>query len=374
MAITTRANELKAAGEPVIGFGAGEPDFPTPTHIVEAAAEATGNAANHRYGAAAGLPALRQAIADKTARDSLLDVAPSQVVVTNGAKQAVFMVFQVLLDPGDEVLIPAPYWVTYPECVRFAGAIPVAVEAGVDLKVTPDMLDAAVTDRTKMLVFTSPSNPTGVVYTPAEVAAIGSWAAARDIFVVTDEIYEHLVYAGAQFSSLPAQIPEVMDRSVIINGVSKTYAMTGWRVGWLIGPPAVAAAVSKLQSHLSSNVAMVSQAAALAALEGGLESVEDMRVAFDRRRQRMYESLSSIRGVRCVEPTGAFYAFPDVGELLKLRDIESSSALAARLLEDAQIAVVPGEAFGAPGFLRLSFALSDEDMEEGLGRLASWAS
>jgi aspartate/methionine/tyrosine aminotransferase len=292
LAITTRANQLRAAGEPVIGFGAGEPDFPTPPHIVAAAARATGDAVNHHYGAAAGLPTLRSAIADKTARDSLLDVDPAHVVVTNGAKQAVFMAFQVLLDPGDEVLIPAPYWVTYPETVRFAGGVPIAVEAGIDLKITPEMLDAATTDRTKMLVFTSPSNPTGVVYSPAEVAAIGSWAASRDIFLVTDEIYEHLVYGEAQFSSIPAQVPEVMEKCVIINGVSKTYAMTGWRVGWLIGPGQVSAAAIKLQSHLSSNVAMVSQVAALAALEGGLESVAEMRVAFDRRRRRMFEALS----------------------------------------------------------------------------------
>jgi aspartate/methionine/tyrosine aminotransferase len=370
MAVTAKAAQLRAAGKAVIGFGAGEPDFATPDHIVAAAEAACRDPKAHHYGPAAGLPALRAAVAGTA---PAMNAEPSQVVVTNGAKQAVYQACSVLLDPGDEALIPAPYWVTYPETVKLAGAIPVAVPHGSDLKVTPETLEEYRTDKTKMLIFASPSNPTGVVYEAGEIAAIGRWAAEHGVWVLSDEIYEHLTYGGAEAVSMAAVAPEVLDYYVHVNGVSKTYAMTGWRVGWLIAPPAVAKAASSLQSHLSSNVANVSQAAALAALEGGLESAHTMREAFDRRRLRMVSMLRSTAGVQLVEPQGAFYAFPDVTELMEKKGIASSLDLATVLLDEIEIAAVPGDAFGAPGFLRFSFALSDENLEEGLTRLQEWA-
>jgi len=354
----------------VIGFGAGEPDFATPDHIVAAAEAACQDPKAHHYGPAAGMPALRAAVAGTA---PAMNAEASQVVVTNGAKQAVYQACSVLLDPGDEALIPAPYWVTYPETVKLAGATPVAVPHGPDLKVTPETLEKYRTDKTKMLIFASPSNPTGVVYEAGEIAAIGRWAAEHGVWVLSDEIYEHLTYGGAEAVSMAAAAPEVLDYYVHVNGVSKTYAMTGWRVGWLIAPPAVAKAASSLQSHLSSNVANVSQVAALAALEGGLESAHAMREAFDRRRLRMVSMLRSTAGVQLVEPQGAFYAFPDVTELMEKKGISSSLDLATLLLEEIEIAAVPGDAFGAPGFLRFSFALSDENLEEGLTRLQEWA-
>jgi aspartate/methionine/tyrosine aminotransferase len=370
MAVTAKAAQLRAAGKAVIGFGAGEPDFATPDHIVAAAEAACQDPKAHHYGPAAGMPALRAAVAGTA---PAMNAEPSQVVVTNGAKQAVYQACSVLLDPGDEALIPAPYWVTYPETVKLAGAIPVAVPHGPDLKVTPETLEECRTDKTKMLIFASPSNPTGVVYEGEEIAAIGRWAAEHRVWVLSDEIYEHLTYGGAEAVSMAAAAPEVLDYYVHVNGVSKTYAMTGWRVGWLIAPPAVAKAASSLQSHLSSNVANVSQMAALAALEGGLESAHAMREAFDRRRLRMVSMLRSTAGVQLVEPQGAFYAFPDVTELMEKKGIASSLDLATVLLDEIEIAAVPGDAFGAPGFLRFSFALSDENLEEGLTRLQEWA-
>jgi len=370
MAVTAKAAQLRAAGKAVIGFGAGEPDFATPDHIVAAAEAACQDPKAHHYGPAAGMPALRAAV---TATAPAMNAEPSQVIVTNGAKQAVYQTCSVLLDPGDEALIPAPYWVTYPETVKLAGAIPVAVPHGPDLKVTPETLEEYRTDKTKMLIFASPSNPTGVVYEAAEIAAIGRWAAEHSVWVLSDEIYEHLTYGGAEAVSMAVAAPEVLDYYVHVNGVSKTYAMTGWRVGWLIAPPAVAKAASSLQSHLSSNVANVSQMAALAALEGGLESAHAMREAFDRRRLRMVSMLRSTAGVQLVEPQGAFYAFPDVTELMEKKGIASSLDLATVLLDEIEIAAVPGDAFGAPGFLRFSFALSDESLEEGLTRLQEWA-
>jgi len=370
MAVTAKAAELRAAGKAVIGFGAGEPDFATPDHIVAAAEAACQDPKAHHYGPAAGMPALRAAVAGTA---PAMNAEASQVVVTNGAKQAVYQACSVLLDPGDEALIPAPYWVTYPETVKLAGATPVAVPHGPDLKVTPETLEKYRTDKTKMLIFASPSNPTGVVYEAGEIAAIGRWAAEHGVWVLSDEIYEHLTYGGAEAVSMAAAAPEVLDYYVHVNGVSKTYAMTGWRVGWLIAPPAVAKAASSLQSHLSSNVANVSQVAALAALEGGLESAHAMREAFDRRRLRMVSMLRSTAGVQLVEPQGAFYAFPDVTELMEKKGISSSLDLATLLLEEIEIAAVPGDAFGAPGFLRFSFALSDENLEEGLTRLQEWA-
>ncbi|RZV40925.1 MAG: pyridoxal phosphate-dependent aminotransferase [Acidimicrobiia bacterium] len=370
MAVTAKAAQLRAAGKAVIGFGAGEPDFATPDHIVAAAEAACRDPKAHHYGPAAGMPALRASVA---ATVPAMNAEPTQVVVTNGAKQAVYQACSVLLDPGDEALIPAPYWVTYPEAVKLAGATPVAVPHGPDLKVTPATLEEYRTDKTKMLIFASPSNPTGVVYEAEEIAAIGRWAAEHGVWVLSDEIYEHLTYGGVEAVSMAAAAPEVLDYYVHVNGVSKTYAMTGWRVGWLIAPPAVAKAASSLQSHLSSNVANVSQMAALAALEGGLETAHVMREAFDRRRLRMVSMLRSTAGVQLVEPQGAFYAFPDVTELMEKKGISSSLDLATLLLDEIEVAAVPGDAFGAPGFLRFSFALSDENLEEGLTRLQEWA-
>lgn len=375
LAITNRASELRAQGLPVIGFGAGEPDFATPAHIVEAAIQAAADPKNHRYSPAPGIPELRAAVAAKTERDSSYSIDPGQVVISNGGKQAVYLTCQALLDPGDEVLLPAPYWVTYPEAIRLAGAIPVPVEtdeAG-GFVVTTELLEAARTERTKMLVFVSPSNPTGAVSTRQQIEAIGRWAEEHGIWVMTDEIYEHLVYGNAEFHSLPVVVPGMADRCVVVNGVAKTYAMTGWRVGWLIGPSEVTGAASRIQSHLSSNVANVSQRAALAAVEGPLDAVVEMRSAFDRRRLTALEMLNACEGVTCLEPQGAFYAFPNFTGLLGVelngRSAATTQELAALLLDEIQIAVVPGEAFGAPGYVRVSFALSDEDLVEGLSRL-----
>lgn len=371
MAVTARAAELRAAGREVISFGAGEPDFPTPAHIVAAAEAACRDPKAHHYGPAGGLPALRAAVA---ASVPALDAHASQVVITNGAKQAVFETCTVLIDPGDEVLIPAPYWVTYPEAAKLAGGVPVSVPYGPDLKVTPADLEAHRSPRTKLLIIASPSNPTGVVYSESELAAIGGWAAEHGVWVLSDEIYQHLVYDGSEAApSLATAAPELSERYVHVNGVSKTHAMTGWRVGWLIAPPEVAKAAASLQSHLSSNVANVSQMAALAAVEGGLAAASEMRTAFDRRRRRAVYLLRSTTGVELVEPLGAFYAFPDVTQLLEKKGIANSIDLARSLLDDIEVAAVPGDAFGAPGFLRFSFALSDEDLEEGLTRFQEWS-
>lgn len=375
LAIDAKAKALRAAGRDVIGFGAGEPDFPTPDHIVEAAAAACREPRYHRYTPTAGLPELREAIAAKTARDSGYRVTADHVLVTNGGKQAVYNACATLLDPGDEVLLPAPYWVTYPEAVALAGGRTVVVptDETTGFRVSVEQLDAALTPRTKLLIFVSPSNPTGAVYPPEEVAAIGRWCAERGVWVLTDEIYEHLVYGEARFSSMPVLVPELADRCVVVNGVAKTYAMTGWRVGWMIGPPDVIAAATNLQSHSTSNVANVSQVAALAALTGDLAAVAGMRAAFDRRRRRMHRLLSEASGVSCVEPQGAFYAFPSfagvLGRPLRGRVPASTLELAELLLEEVGVAIVPGEAFGAPGYARLSYALADEDLVEGVTRI-----
>jgi len=378
LAVDAKAKALKAAGRPVIGFGAGEPDFATPEPIVKVAADAAADPANHKYTPAAGLPELRQAIADKTARDSNFCVTASQVLVTNGGKQAVYQTFATLLDPGDEVLLPAPYWTTYPEAIALAGGVPVPVVAdeSTDYLVSVAQLDAALTDRTKLLLFCSPSNPTGSVYPPDQVAAIGRWAFDKGIWVVTDEIYEHLVYDGAEHVSMPVVVPELADRCVVLNGVAKTYAMTGWRVGWMIGPQDVITAATNLQSHLSSNVANVSQRAALEAVSGPLDAVDMMRTAFDRRRRTMVRLLSEIPGVTCPEPKGAFYCYPSVAALIG-KDFggvrpSSSAELAALVLEHAEVAVVPGEAFGTPGYFRLSYALGDDDLETGVRRMGEF--
>ena len=376
LAVDAKAKALKAAGRPVIGFGAGEPDFPTPDYIVAAAIEACSDPAMHRYTPAGGLPALKDAIVTKTARDSGYVITANQVLVSNGGKQALYNAFATLLDPGDEVLLPAPYWTTYPESIQLAGAktvvVPTTPESGYLASVAD--LEAALTPATKALVFVSPSNPTGAVYPPEQVAEIGRWAAANGLWVITDEIYEHLVYGDAEFASMPVVAPEVAERCIVVNGVAKTYAMTGWRVGWMIAPPAITKAATNLQSHATSNVANVSQRAALAALTGGLEAVEEMKVAFDRRRRTIVELLNQIPGVACPEPHGAFYAYPQVSDVfgtdLRGRVPTTSAELAEIILDEVEVAVVPGEAFGTPGFLRLSYALSDADLAEGVGRIA----
>ena len=376
LAVDAKAKALKAAGEPVIGFGAGEPDFPTPAHIVEAAVAACRDPKMHKYSPAAGLPELKEAIAAKTLRDSGVTVSPNQVLVTNGGKHAVYNTFEALLNPGEEVLLPAPYWTTYPEPIALAGAVPVVLPTDIasGFKVTVDQLEAARTERTKALVFVSPSNPTGAVYSPEETEAIGRWAAEHDIWVLTDEIYEHLVYDEHRFSSILALVPELADRCVILNGVAKTYAMTGWRVGWMIGPADLIKAATNLQSHSTSNVANVSQAAAVAALNGGLDDVYEMRAAFDRRRRLMHSLLSGIDGVECLTPEGAFYAFPSfegvLGREIRGKRPATTSELADLILEEAKVAIVPGEAFGSPGYARFSFALGDDDLGEGIDRIA----
>jgi aspartate/methionine/tyrosine aminotransferase len=376
LAVDAKAKALKAAGRPVIGFGAGEPDFPTPDYIVAAAEAACADPTWHRYTPAAGLPALREAIAAKTARDSGLAVAAGQVLVTNGGKQALYNAFATLLDPGDEVLLPAPYWTTYPESIRLAGGTPVKVmtDETSGYRASVADLEAARTERTKVLVFVSPSNPTGAVYPPEQVAEIGRWAVEHGLWVVTDEIYEHLVYGEAAFASMPTLVPDLADRCVVVNGVAKTYAMTGWRVGWMIGPTDVVSAATNLQSHSTSNVANVSQVAALAAVSGDLSAVAMMRAAFDRRRVLITGLLDAIPGVACPLPEGAFYVYPSVralvGRTLRGTVIESSAHLAGLILDEAEVAVVPGEAFGTPGYLRLSYATSDEDIREGVGRMA----
>jgi aspartate/methionine/tyrosine aminotransferase len=375
LAVDAKAKALKAAGRPVIGFGAGEPDFPTPDYIVAAAQKAAAEPKFHKYTPAAGLPELRQAIAEKTARDSGYHVESSQVLVTNGGKQAVYQTFATLLDDGDEALLPAPYWTTYPEAIALAGGVPVpvATDESTGYLATLDQLEAARTDRTKLLVFVSPSNPTGAVYPPEQVKAIGEWAAANGIWVVTDEIYEHLVYGDAKFSSIPVEAPAVADRTVVLNGVAKTYAMTGWRVGWMIGPKDVIKAATNLQSHATSNVANVSQIAALAAVSGDLSAVEAMRSAFDRRRKTIVRMLNEIPGLVCPEPLGAFYAYPSVkgvlGKEIAGKRPRTSNELAALILDEVEVAVVPGEAFGTPGYFRLSYAMGDADLEEGVARI-----
>ena len=370
---------MRAAGEPVVSFGAGEPNFPTPPAVVEAAQRACADPAMHKYTPTAGLPALRAAICAATARDSGLALVPDQVLVTNGAKHAVYTALVTLLDPGDEVLIPAPYWTTYPESVRLARGTPITVPTSPAERflVSVEALEAARTPRTRALVFNSPCNPTGSVYPPDQVAAIGRWAADHDLWVLSDEIYEHLVFGDAVQSSMPVVVPELADRAIVINGVAKTYAMTGWRVGWLAAPSDVAAAAVNLQSQITSNISNVAQCAALAALTGDLSAAHEMRGAFDRRRLAMTARLNAIDGVSCVVPDGAFYCFPDVAALLGRslagRTSATTAALAEHLLETALVAVVPGEAFGAPGYLRLSCAISDDELDEGLSRLAKFA-
>ena len=376
LTIDAKAGALRAQGVKVVSFGAGEPDFPTPDYIVAAAVEAARQPASHHYSAVQGLQPLREAVAAKTARDSGLTVTPAQVLITNGGKQAIANTFLTLLDPGDEVIVPAPYWVTFPEAVALAGGVPVPILTTVagGFRATVEQLEEVRTPRTKAILFVSPSNPTGAMYSRAEVEAIGRYAVERGLWVVTDEMYEHFVYGGRDAPSMPVVVPELADRCVVINAVSKAFAMTGWRVGWLIAPADVAAAATNLQSHTTSNVSNLSQAAALAALTGSLDFTATMRAAFDGRRRKMHELLAAIPGVTCVEPEGAFYAFPSFEGVLG-RDIggrrpQTTLELAEVLLEEAAVAIVPGEAFGAPGYARLSYALGDDELVEGLTRLA----
>ena len=377
LAVDAKAKALKAKGENVIGFGAGEPDFSTPERIVEAAVRAARDPKFHRYTPAAGLPELREAIAVKTKRDSGFSVDASQVLVTVGGKYAVFVAFAALCDPGDEVIVPAPYWTTYPEAVSLAGGVSVVVDTTeeTEFKVTVEQLEKVRTPRTKVLLFVSPDNPSGAVYSPEETIAIGKWAVQHGIWVVTDEIYEHLTYGKHKFSSMPTLVPELADKCVIVNGVAKTYAMTGWRVGWMIGPKDVMKAAINFQSHTTSNVSNVAQIAALEAVSGDLSAVAMMRESFERRGTLMHKMLTTIPGVTCMEPQGAFYCFPNVRGLLG-RDIGGKTAtnsmeLADLVLDVAKVAFVPGEAFGAPGYARFSFALGDADLIEGMERLAA---
>ena len=375
LAVDAKAKALKAAGRPVIGFGAGEPDFPTPGYILDAAEKATRVPANHRYTPVAGLPELREAIVTKTKRDSNFDIAVENVLVTNGGKQAVFQAVATIVDEGDEVILPAPYWTTYPEQIRIAGGIPVEVFADESSNycVTVEQLEAARTPKTKALIFCSPSNPTGSVYTVEQVRAIGEWALKHEIWVLTDEIYEHLLYDGATAPSLPVMFPELRDRTIVLNGVAKTYAMTGWRVGWMAGPKDIIKAATNLQSHMTANVANVSQRAAIAALTGDLSASNEMKVAFLRRRNLIVKMLNEIDGFSCPTPQGAFYAYPAVHGVLG-REIcgkkpQTSSELANLILDEVEVAAVPGEAFGPSGYLRFSYALSDEDLIEGITRI-----
>jgi aspartate aminotransferase len=375
LAVDAKAKALKAAGRPVIGFGAGEPDFPTPDYIVKAAADATSVVANHRYTPTPGLPEMREAIVKKTLRDSNYSITADQVLVTNGGKQSVYQSFAAIVDPGDEVLLPAPYWTSYPECIKLAGGVPVEVFADENQNylVTVEQLEKARTEKTKVLLFCSPSNPTGSVYSPEQVKAIGEWAVKHGIWVITDEIYEHLLYDGATAPSLPVLVPAIADHCIILNGVAKTYAMTGWRVGWMIGPKDVIKASTNHQSHLSSNVSNVSQRAAIAALNGDLSAVHKMGEAFDRRRKLIVKLLNEIPGVQCPTPAGAFYVYPSVkgvlGKEIRGKRPQTSAELAALILDEVEVAVVPGEAFGPSGYLRFSYATSDEDIIEGVSRI-----
>jgi len=375
LAVDSKAKALKAAGRPVIGFGAGEPDFPTPDYIVNAAIDAAKLPANHRYTPTPGLPELRDAIVKKTKRDSNYEITADQVLVTNGGKQSVYQSFASVLDPGDEVLLPSPFWTTYPECIKLAGgkAVEVFADESQNYLVSVAQLEKALTPKTKVLLFCSPSNPTGSVYSPEQVKEIGEWALKNNLWVITDEIYEHLLYDGAKSPSICVAVPELADRTIIINGVAKTYAMTGWRVGWMIGPKDLIKAATNLQSHLSSNVSNVSQHAAIAALAGDLSAVHKMGEAFDRRRKLIVKLLNEIPGVSCPTPTGAFYVYPSVkgvlGKTIRGKTPKTSAELATLILDEVEVAAVPGEAFGPSGYLRFSYALGDDDIVEGIGRV-----
>ena len=375
LAVDAKAKALKAAGRPVIGFGAGEPDFPTADYIIEAAAAATRVAANHRYTPTPGLAELREAIVAKTKRDSNYEITVDQVLVTNGGKQAVYQAFATIIDPGDEVILPSPFWTTYPEAIKLAGgkSVEVFADESQNYLVTVEQLEAARTPKTKALLFCSPSNPTGSVYSPEQAKAIGEWAVKNSVWIISDEIYEHLLYDGAKAPSLPVLVPGLADTCIIINGVAKTYAMTGWRVGWMIGPKDAIKAATNLQSHLTSNVSNISQRAAIAAVSGNLDEVHKMGEAFNRRRKLIVDLLNEVPGFTCPTPQGAFYVYPSVkgalGKTIRGKVANTSAELATIILEEVEVAAVPGEAFGPSGYLRFSYATSDEDIVEGIGRI-----
>jgi len=374
--VDSKAKALKAQGRPVISYAAGEPDFETPENIVEAALKAVKDAKNHRYTPAVGLPEMREAIAEKTLRDSGTKVEPSQVIVTNGGKQAVYTAFQVALNDGDEVLVPTPYWTTYPEAIKLASGTQIDVFAGSDqdYKVTPEQLEAHYTSKTKALLMCSPNNPTGAVYSRSELEAIGKWALSKEgLWVITDEIYQNLVYDGLKAYSITELVPELSEQTMMVNGVAKSYAMTGWRLGWLTAPPDAAKAAANLQSHLTSNVSNISQRAAIEAITGNQEPVRQMLEAFDRRRKTAVAELNKIEGIITPTPEGAFYVYPDVSGLFGRdfagRKFSSSLELADFVLDEAEVALVPGEAFGPSGYFRLSYALGDDQLLEGIQRL-----
>ena len=374
--VDAKAKALKAEGKDIISFAAGEPDFPTPSHIVEAAVLAVNDPKNHRYTPAAGLPELREAIVEKTRRDSGTEVTAAHVIVTNGGKQAVYQAFAVILDPMDEVLVPAPYWTTYPEAIKLAGGKQVDVFAGSDqgYKVTVAQLEAAYTSRTKAVLICSPSNPTGSVYSKEELTAIGEWVASKpNLWVIADEIYQNLTYDGVVAHSITELVPEITDRTIMVNGVAKTYAMTGWRLGWMVAPMDAAKAAANLQSHLSSNVSNISQRAGIAALTGDQAPVQEMLSAFDRRRKIAVAELNKIPGVVTPNPQGAFYVYSDVSGLLGKTwsgvTLNTSLELCDYALEAGEVAMVPGEAFGPSGYVRLSYALGDAQLIEGIQRL-----
>ncbi|MDK8649857.1 pyridoxal phosphate-dependent aminotransferase [Alloscardovia omnicolens] len=378
--VDLKAKALKASGIDIIGFGAGEPDFPTPDYIVRTAVEAAQDSKNHRYTATAGLPELREAIAHKTARDSGYEVDPQQIVVTNGGKHAVYASFQLILNEGDEVIVPTPCWVSYPETIKLAGGVPVEVFADAEHTFEPsiEQIEAATTERTKAIIINSPNNPTGAVWSADTLRAIAKWAIEHDVWVISDEIYEHMTYDDAETARIGSLVPEVRDRLIVLNGVAKTYAMTGWRVGWLLAPAEVAKAATKLQGHMTSNVSNVPQRAAVSAIAGDLSAVAAMREAFDRRRHAIVSALNELPGVSCEMPKGAFYAFADFTGLLgkplgKNGTVcENTVQLAALILDEVHVAAVPGEGFSAPGYIRFSYALADDDLAEGMRRLKEW--
>lgn len=381
LAVDSKAKAMKAAGLDVVGFGAGEPNFPTPANVVKAAADACLDPKNYKYTPTPGLPELREAIAAKMLRDSGYEVNADQVVVTNGGKQAVYESFQILLNDGDEVIIPAPYWTSYPEAVKLAGGVPVEVFAGADVNFEPSLeaLEAARTEHTKAIIVNSPNNPTGAVWKPETVEAIGRWAVEHHIWVISDEIYEHLNYDDAHTTYIGAAVPECRGQLLVLNGVAKTYAMPGWRVGWMVAPLEVAKAATKLQGHMTSNVNNIAQRAAIEAVSGPLDAVAMMRDAFNVRRLAIVAALNDINGVHCPMPEGAFYAFPNVEGLLNRpmgpngTTFTTSAELAEALLEEGHVAAVPGEAFGAPGYMRFSYAVADEEITEGMRRFKEWA-
>ncbi len=371
LAITARAARLRAEGRDIIGFGAGEPDFDTPEHIKEAAIQAICNGFT-RYTAVAGTVELRRAVCAKFQRDNGLEYDPEQVLVSVGGKQSFYNLAQALLDPGDEVIIPAPYWVSYPDMVLLADGVPVIVAAGIEqgFKIGPEQLEAAITPRTRLVVINSPSNPTGATYSRGELAALGEVLARHPrIVVASDDIYEHTRLTDDPFCNILMACPELRERAIVLNGVSKAYAMTGWRIGYAAGPRPLIDAMKKIQSQSTSNPTSISQVAAQAALEGDQSCIDTMNSAFQERHRFVVEALNALPGVACLPSQGAFYAFPHMAGAMERLGVEDDVAFGERLIEEAGVALVPGSAFGAPGYMRLSFATSMENLREGLARI-----